>query len=259
MNAPQDREAPEDETAYEAVADDSDGPVGIEAERVPEPAPAFTVAEPGEAGGLTARIVRRNDPLFFFLIALAFSIGLTALPAGQQDLRLLLLWLAMAGYAVLFSLLTGETERVRETPENLAWGLTFALVLSGPLLVFGDRTLGAISQRLFGELRSSSLLALLIFVMPLAETLFFRAVLQERYVFWLTGLMASLWSILLLLPGLDITRFPAIGLVVALALLMTNLLYSYVRQRNGLAAAWFCQIAVNLVLIFLPFVASQGY
>ena len=83
--------------------------------------------------------------------------------------------------------------------------------------------------------------------------------LQQRYVFWLTGLMATLWSILLFLPRLNVTRFPTIGLLVALALLMMNLLYSYVRQRNGLAAAWICQIGVNLVLLFLPFTASQGY
>jgi hypothetical protein len=31
-----------------------------------------------------------------------------------------------------------------------------------------------------------------------------------------------------------------------------NLIYSYVRQRNGLAAAWICQIVANIVLLFLP-------
>jgi hypothetical protein len=29
--------------------------------------------------------------------------------------------------------------------------------------------------------------------------------------------------------------------------------YSYVRQRNGLAAAWAAQIVVNLLVMFLPF------
>ena len=42
-------------------------------------------------------------------------------------------------------------------------------------------------------------------------------------------------------------------MVVGTALVMMNVIYSYVRQRNGLAAAWVCQIVVNLVLLFLPF------
>ncbi|MCY3906058.1 MAG: CPBP family intramembrane metalloprotease [Anaerolineaceae bacterium] len=208
---------------------------------------------------LSAGVPRRNDPLFALLLLLALSIGLTALPAGQHDLRLVVLWLAMSGYSVANWLLADGERIGAETLENLAWGLTLALVLCGPMLVFGENTLGAISQRMFGGLRSSSLLALLIFVTPLAETLFFRGLLQQRFVFWLTSLMASLWSILLYLPRLDVSRFPAIGLIVSIALLMMNLLFSYVRQRNGLAAAWLCQIAVNLILIFLPFVASQGY
>ncbi len=217
-------------------------------------------AEPGDDDDvLPAGIAGRNDPLFALLLLLALSLGLTALPAGQHDLRLVLLWLAMSGYGVANWLLADGEQIDVETPANLAWGVTFALVLSGPMLVFGENTLGAISQRMFGGLRSSSLLALLIFVIPLAETLFFRGLLQQRFVFWLTGLMASLWSILLYLPLLDVSRFPAIGLIVSTALLMMNLLYGYVRQRNGLAAAWLCQIGVNLTLIFLPFVASQGY
>ena len=208
--------------------------------------------DPPDAGG------RRDDSLFAYLLALALSIGLIALPAGQHDLRFTLLWMALAGYGVLAWLLTDSEHIERETIENLAWGLAFALILAGPLLAFGGNTLGVISLRLFGDMRTGPMLALLVFAMPLAETLFFRGVLQQRYAFWLTGLMASLWSFLLYLPLLEIMRFPAIALIVALALLMMNLLYSYVRQRNGLAAAWLCQIGVNLVLLFLPYLASQG-
>lgn len=248
------------------------GSFGDEADFGPaaEPAAAGDAANPDDRlpaapepelppAGLTAKAARRDDPLFFYLLALALSIGLTALPAGQHHLRLVILWMAIAAWGVLVWLLTDSKRIARETPENLAWGLTFALILAGPLLVFGDSTLGAIGQRLFGQLQAGPVLSMLVFTMPLAETLFFRAVMQQRYAFWLTGLMASLWSILLFLPLLEVTRFPAIGLVVALALLMMNLLYSYVRLRNGLAAAWLCQIGVNLVLLFLPFTASQGF
>jgi hypothetical protein len=55
---------------------------------------------------------------------------------------------------------------------------------------------------------------------------------------------------------LDIGRFPAVAALIAMALVMLNLIYAYVRRRNGLAAAWVCQIIVNLVLIFFPYVSS---
>ena len=252
MKPPEDPDAFEDEEQFEPDANESgdsdlhDSKATVEAD-LPE-----ALLDPPDAGG------RRDDSLFAYLLALAISIGLISLPAGQHDLRFTLLWMALAGYGVMAWLLTDLDRIERETTENLAWGLAFALILAGPLLAFGGNTLGVISLRLFGDMRAGPVLALLVFAMPLAETLFFRGVLQQRYAFWLTGLMASLWSLLLYLPLLEIMRFPAIALIVALALLMMNLLYSYVRQRNGLAAAWFCQIGVNLVLLFLPYLANQG-
>ncbi len=252
MKRPAEPDDFEDEEAYdpdyeESNDNDADGTNASDETQVPVEASEL----PREGG-------RHEDPLFIFLLALALSIGLISLPGGQPDLRFTLLWLGLAGYGVLAWVFTDMARVERELPEDLAWGLAYALILAGPLLVFGGGTLGAISLRLFGDLGTGPVLALLVFVMPLAETLFFRGAMQERYSFWLTGLMASVWSVLLYLPLLEFTRFPAIALIVALALLMMSLLYGYVRQRNGLAAAWLCQIGVNLILLFLPFVASRG-
>ena len=256
MKPPEDSDSFEDEEQFEPDADEGgdsdlhDSKATVAAD-LPE-----ALLDPPDAG------VRRDDSLFAYLLALALSIGLISLPGGQHDMhdmRFTLLWMALAGYGVLAWLVTDLDRIERETTENLAWGLAFALILAGPLLAFGGNTLGRHQPApLRRTCAAGPVLALLVFVMPLAETLFFRGVLQQRYAFWLTGLMASLWSLLLYLPLLEIMRFPAIALIVALALLMMNLLYSYVRQRNGLAAAWFCQIGVNLVLLFLPYLANQG-
>jgi antibiotic biosynthesis monooxygenase (ABM) superfamily enzyme len=54
-------------------------------------------------------------------------------------------------------------------------------------------------------------------------------------------------------PHLDFIAFPFVALVICVVLAMMSMTYSYVRQRNGLAAAWAAQIVVNLVLMFLPF------
>ena len=55
---------------------------------------------------------------------------------------------------------------------------------------------------------------------------------------------------------LEVTKFPAVAVIIGTALVMMNMIYAYVRQRNGLAAAWICQIVVNLILLFLPFVGG---
>jgi len=39
---------------------------------------------------------------------------------------------------------------------------------------------------------------------------------------------------------------------IVVLLLMTNLLYVYVRERNGLASSWICQIVCNLIILYIP-------
>jgi membrane protease YdiL (CAAX protease family) len=197
-----------------------------------------------------------SDPNFGYLIALALAVGLIALPPDQRDLRYTLLWLVPAGFGVL-AWLFGRTTRIQEdTPENVAWGIAFALIVATPLLAIGGSTLTAMVNRLFGGMSAGALLAYLVFVMPLSETLFFRGLLQQERPFWMVGLMSSLWGALLFFPLLDVATYPAIVTLIGVALVLMNLIYSYVRQRNGLAAAWVCQIVTNLVLLFFPYVSS---
>jgi hypothetical protein len=44
----------------------------------------------------------------------------------------------------------------------------------------------------------------------------------------------------------------ALPLIAGFMLLMANMLYGYVHDRNGLAAAWVCQITIHLLLFFVP-------
>ena len=197
-----------------------------------------------------------SDPTFGYLIALALAVGLTALPPDQGDLRYTILWMIPAGFGVLAWLLGNSARIEKETPENLAWGVAFALIVATPLMAVGGSTLATTVNLLFNGMSWGTLLAYLIFVIPLSETLFFRGLLQQERSFWVVGLMSSLWSALVFFPNLDIGSYPAIGALITLAILMMNLIYSYTRQRHGLAAAWVCQIVVNLVLIFFPYVSS---
>ena len=230
--------------------DSQDDNLGVRlgADLLPEPVPS-TLRE-------KLKIYRGNagDPFFGFLIAIAISIGLTPILPAQADLRYTLALGALAGIAVLSWLLGNFDHITQETPENLVCGIGFGLLFSVPFLLFFYDTFRRASLLVFPDIPNGALLAYLVFVMPLAETLFFRGMMQRSLEFWATGLVAGLWSAVLIFPVMwgDIVRAPAVALFLLIALAAMNMLYSYVRERNGLAAAWLCQIVVGLLVFFVP-------
>ncbi|HLU08838.1 MAG TPA: CPBP family glutamic-type intramembrane protease [Oceanobacillus sp.] len=204
-----------------------------------------------------------SDPTFGFLVAIALSVGLTPLIPESSDLRFAVVWTVLGIFGVLAWLL-GDMERIdKEVLENIVWGVVFALIVGAPMLLVGGDTLATTVHLIFrteigGEIQSlpiGAVLAMVIFAMPTAETLFFRGLMQTGRPFWLVGVLSSVWSILLFLPMIEVRQFPAVALIIATALTMMNLIYAYVRRRNGLAAAWLCQITVNFVLLFIPYVS----
>ncbi len=235
----------------------SDNPVE-DAEYTPyTPAPQLPTSETPQVRKRVAYRGETSDPLFGYLIAMALSIGLLPLLSQRgMDLRYTVAWGAMAAFGVLSWLLGSGARIAQDRPENLVWGVVFGLILGAPLLAFGSNLLSTTTKQLFDGMTVGTLLAYLIFVMPLAETLFFRGLLQEGRPFWLVALLSSIWSMLLYFPLLDIRRYPAPTIVIAVVLVMMNVMYGYVRQRNGLAAAWLCQITANLVLLFVPYISG---
>jgi hypothetical protein len=240
----------------------------------PPPEPELPIQEPLEElppflekvqqeGSVRAPVAYRgatSDPTFGYLIALALTIGLTPLIPDNTDLRYTLLWAIVAAFGVLAWLMGNGTRIGQDTLENLGWGIAFGVIIGAPFLAFGGSTLTTAVQLLFENMSTGVVLAYLVFVMPMAETLFFRGTLQSNRPFWLVGLASTLWSILVFFPVFwgEIGRFPAVAIVIGTALLMMNLIYSCVCRRNGMAAAWLCQIVVNLVLVFLPFLTQSS-
>ena len=197
-----------------------------------------------------------SDPFFGFMIAAALSIGLTPLLPDNADLRYTLAWGALAAVSVL-SWLLGNMERIgHEKPENIGWGLLYGLLLGIPLMVFLRASiLEPATKQIFPGMTAGGLLAFLVFVMPIAETLFFRGLLQKQLPSLVVGALATLWNIVLFFPVMweRVTQLPAISLIIVVVLLLMNLVYVYVRDRNGLAAAWVCQIVANLIILYVPF------
>lgn len=197
------------------------------------------------------------DPSFGFVMAIAISIGLAPLVGtGDPSMRYTLSWGALAAFGVLAWLLGNLQPVTSEQPDDLMWGIVFGLLIGVPVMLFGGGLLGGAARRLFLNMTPGEVLAYAIFVMPIAETLFFRGILHGSRPFWMVALMGAFWSFVLYLPLLNIAQFPLVALVVCLMLVLLNVMYGYVRERNGLAAAWLCQIVANIVVIFLPFVAS---
>ena len=213
---------------------------------------------PEHATGTTTSQSRNtaSDPLFGFMIAAALSVGLTPLLPDNADLRYTLAWGALSGVSVLTWLL-GDMERIGpERPENLGWGVLYGLMLGIPFMVFlRQAILEPTTMRMFPGMTAGSLLAFLVFVMPISETLFFRGLLQRQLPFWIVGFLATLWNIVLFFPVMwqSVTQFPAVTAVLVIMLLLMNMTYVYVRERNGLASSWLCQIVANLVILYIPF------
>ncbi len=197
-----------------------------------------------------------SDPIFGFMIAAALSVGLTPLLPDNADLRYTLAWGALSGVSVL-SWLLGNMERIgHERPESIGWGVLYGLLLGIPFMVFlRQPILVPATAQMFPGMTAGSLLAFLVFVMPISETLFFRGLLQNQLPFWIVGILATLWNIVLLFPVMwqTVTQLYAVTAVIVILLFLMNMVYVYVRERNGLAAAWVCQIVANLVILYVPF------
>lgn len=198
-----------------------------------------------------------SDPVFGYVIALAVSFGLVPLLPDGAPMRYTVAWGVLALFGVL-AWLVGNGQRIgQEQPENLVWGVMLGVLVGTPLYLFGGETLGTTAHILFSTLPTGALLAYLVFVMPLSETLFFRGILQQSRNFWLVGLLATIWSALLFFPLIGSLRdFWAVLIFIGTTLAIVNGVYGWVRQRNGLAAAWLCQIVVNLIIIYLPHIST---
>lgn len=198
-----------------------------------------------------------GDPTFGFLLALAVSIGLAPLiGTGDPALRYTLSWGVLALFGVTAWLLGNLQPIERERPEDVVWGIGFGLLIGVPVLLFGSGLLGGAVRRMFGTMTAGELLAFLVFVMPLAETLFFRGILHGSRAFWMVAIMSAFWSFVLYFPMLDIAAFPLVAVIITLMLVLLNIIYGYVRTRNGMAAAWISQIVANLIVFFVPYLMS---
>ncbi len=186
------------------------------------------------------------DPFYSYTVALALSLGLTPLAA---DARYVLLWTLMLALGAGVYLFGEGNYNTRTTPNDLVWGGSFGLLIGVPALALLAPALALTSAQLFPNMSDTSVYLAVVFALPLGETLLFRAAIQEMHGFRAAALTGGGWSLLLFLPHLTA---PVEALVIGITMFALSFAYTYVRQRNGLAAAWLCQVIASVFLLFLP-------
>lgn len=195
------------------------------------------------------------DPLLGYIMAMALSVGLTPV---QTNMRYLLLWTLIASMGGIAFLL-GSGIRLKVTdPGDLLWGIALGVFTGGALMLVGWDTLATVSQRLFsaGQVHSKLfdtwVFQAMVFVMPISESLFFRGAMQRAHPVPVVAVLASIWSMLMFFPHLNLGQTPVVGVVFGTALVLLNFLYSYVNWRHGWAASFFCQISAGSLLLLVP-------
>ncbi len=192
------------------------------------------------------------DPLFSYIILMGLSFGLTPLATESPNGRYAAMWALLALVVIASHVMTDGSLEVRLRSDQLLWGAGWGLIVGLPLLLVGPGLLADVSQRIFVAMPDGAVFQTIVFVMATTESAFFRGMIQESRSVLVTSGMASLWSLLLFFPTMDVLGFPFVAVIAGTFIVLLNILYSYVRQRNGTAAAWMTQTLVSLAWLFLP-------
>ncbi|GIK65767.1 MAG: hypothetical protein BroJett018_35610 [Chloroflexota bacterium] len=198
---------------------------------------------------------REVDPVFAYMVIIALSIGLSPIDAS---IRYVALWAALGG-AGLVTYILGTSQRLSDTSvENLRAGLLFGLVIGIPFVILFGSALQTVSDRMFNErgvpanLMNTWVFMAVCFVMPAADSLFFRGAMQELRGPIVSGILGTIWSVILFFPHMELGNASGVAFVMVIVFALLNFLYGYLRYRNGLAAAWISQIVSGICLWFLP-------
>ena len=192
------------------------------------------------------------DPLFAYVVLMGLSFGLTPLASSQPNGRYAIMWTLMTLVVLASRILDDGRLEIRLNPNQLLWGAGWGVVVGLPLLLVGPGILADVSRRIFVAVPDGTVFQTIVFIMATTETAFFRGLVQDERPAGIVAAAASLWSILLFFPTMDVIGYPSVALIAGTFIVLLNILYSYVRQRNGTAAAWVTQTLVSLAWLFLP-------
>ncbi len=210
---------------------------------------AGSAESPDAAPTLTPVPVQRFDPVYPLLLFLALGVG-TFYIHLEPITRYTLLWTVLAALGAGLTLFNSRGTPRLIAAAGLGWGASFGLVFSLPLFILVGSGLAGLVGVLYPAIGPATLFQSLVFVGPLGETLFFRGALQERRGFVASVLGAGLSGLIFYWPATS--QAPIYLLAAGLFTTVLAGVYSFIRTRYGLIAAYVCQVTVNLLLLFMP-------
>ena len=231
-------------------------PVPVPAAPAPAAAPTTTavsgdfVVEESSISLLVGPMLDAFDPLYALALFLAAELG--SFVITSPEMRYTVLWTILLGGGAVMTLVDSHRSRRGVSSGNLVWGVGIALVIGVLLLGFVGAGLRQASILLLPYATDAGVFQSMVLIAPLAETLFYRGVLQERRGLVASTIGAGIGTLLLFWPAGAAAN--ALGSVIGISIFLTLLagLYGYIRQRFGLAASFACQVTLSCFLFFLP-------
>ncbi len=189
------------------------------------------------------------DPaLAYVILVIVTALGLYNLAA---DTRFTIVWSALTVLGAA-SIAADRLHVERPNLRDLFVGVGYGALIGVPMMIIAAPALQRLSFDIFGRPGDAFVFQALAFAMPMGETLFFRGAIQQSRGLLVTVLAASLWSLMLFLPAMNVSAYPLVAIVISLSLCVVNFLYSYLAERVGLFSAWTCQTTISLLLLWVP-------
>jgi len=189
------------------------------------------------------------DPALSYVVLVIVTIlGLYNMAA---DVRFTIVWSALTVLGAA-SIAADQLHVDRPSLRDLLVGVGYGALIGVPMMIIAAPALQRLSFDIFGKPGDAFVFQALAFAMPMGETLFFRGAIQQSRGLVVTFLAASLWSLLLFVPSMNVGAYPLVALVIGLSLCFVNFLYSYLAERVGLFSAWTCQATISLLLLWFP-------
>ncbi|MCD6518429.1 MAG: CPBP family intramembrane metalloprotease [Anaerolineae bacterium] len=183
------------------------------------------------------------DPYLLFLLFIGVGLGTVLLP---QPVRMAVLWTTLALLSVFYR---GQYKVSLDfSLSALGRGALLGGVVSLPLLAFLSTQLQPFVERLYATQDIVALFYQICFVAAPVEEYFLRGVLRETKGASISIALYAVTALLYFLPHAPVLA----SLIMLVGMGLFGLVYNYVRERYGLAAAIACHVVVGFFLQVMP-------
>jgi membrane protease YdiL (CAAX protease family) len=183
------------------------------------------------------------EPYLLYLILVGIGLGTVLLGQGT---RLALLWVVLTALCLFYR--AHHEVALDYTLRAIGRGALLGAVIAIPLMAFLFEPLRLFTERLYGTRELTLIFYQACFVAAPLEEYFFRGIVQSSKGSSVSIGLYALTALLYYLPHVPILA----AFIVFVAMGLLGVVYSYVREHYGLAAAIACHVAVVFILLVAP-------